>query len=184
MAKRVLKTALVGGALLALAACNASKNDSISGGSLDDAEKASEALLKTGGNGDDWAGIGYSYDEQRFSPLTDINDKNVGELGIAWFADLEDARGQEATPVVVDGVMYVSHAWSKVDAWDAATGKKLWSFQTGSGIEGQPVTWQQDGVQYIAVTSGYGGVYSIFSGDERLAKVPTGGSLWVFAVKN
>ena len=50
MAKRVLKTALVGGALLALAACNASKNDSISGGSLDDAEKASEALLKTGGN--------------------------------------------------------------------------------------------------------------------------------------
>ena len=50
-------------------------------------------------------------------------------------------------------------------------------------IEGQPVTWQQDGVQYVAVTSGYGGVYSLFSGDERLAQVPTGGSLWVFAVK-
>ena len=75
-----------------------------------------------------WPSYGGSYDEQRFSPLTDINDRNVGELGIAWFADLEDARGQEATPVVVDGVMYVSHAWSKVDAWDAATGKKLWSF--------------------------------------------------------
>ena len=45
------------------------------------------------------------------------------------------------------------------------------------------MTWQQDGVQYIAVTSGYGGVYSLFSGDERLAKVPTGGSLWVFALK-
>ena len=55
---------------------------------------------------------------------------------------------------------------------------------TGSGIEGQPITWQQDGVQYIAVNSGYGGVYSLFSGDERLAKVPPGGSLWVFAVKN
>lgn len=128
MAKRVWTTALLGGALLALAACNASKNESITGGSLDDAEKASETLLKTGGNGDDWGAIGFSYDEQRFSPLTDISDKNVGELGIAWTADLEDARGQEATPVVVDGVMYVSHAWSKVSAWDAATGKPLWKF--------------------------------------------------------
>ena len=129
MAKRVWTAALLGGALLALAACNASKNDSVTGGgSLDDAEKASETLLKTGGSGDDWGAIGFSYDEQRFSPLTDISDKNVGELGIAWTADLEDARGQEATPVVVDGVMYVSHAWSKVSAWDAATGKPLWKF--------------------------------------------------------
>ncbi|MBW8295374.1 PQQ-dependent dehydrogenase, methanol/ethanol family [Sphingopyxis sp.] len=128
MAKRVLKAALLSCAALALAACNASKNESITGGSLDDAEKASETLLKTGGNGDDWGAIGFSYDEQRFSPLTDINDKNVGELGIAWTADLEDARGQEATPVVVDGVMYVTHAWSKVSAWDAATGKSLWKF--------------------------------------------------------
>src|SRR3546814_8966422 len=96
MAKRVFSAALLGCAALALAACNASKNGSASGsGSLDEAEKASETLLKTGGTGDDWAGIGYSYDEQRFSPLTDINDRNVGELGIAWYADLEDARGQD-----------------------------------------------------------------------------------------
>lgn len=128
MAKRVLKAALLSCAALALAACNASKNESITGGSLDDAEKASETLLKTGGNGDDWGAIGFNYDEQRFSPLTGISDKNVGELGIAWTADLEDARGQEATPVVVDGVMYVTHAWSKVSAWDAATGKPLWKF--------------------------------------------------------
>lgn len=129
MAKRVWTAALLGGAALALASCNASKNDSLSGtAALDEAEKASETLLKTGGSGDDWGAIGFSYDEQRFSPLTDISDKNVGELGIAWTADLEDARGQEATPVVVDGVMYVSHAWSKVSAWDAATGKPLWKF--------------------------------------------------------
>ncbi|WP_188238228.1 PQQ-dependent dehydrogenase, methanol/ethanol family [Sphingopyxis sp. LK2115] len=128
MAKRVFSAALLGCAVLALAACNASKDEAVAAGSLDDAEKASETLLKTGGNGDDWGAIGYSYDEQRFSPLTDINDRNVGELGIAWFADLEDARGQEATPVVVDGVMYVTHAWSKVSAWDAATGRPLWKF--------------------------------------------------------
>jgi alcohol dehydrogenase (cytochrome c) len=82
------------------------------------------------------------------------------------------------------GLVFSGQLTGEFDAFDANDGKKLWSFQTGSGIEGQPVTWQQDGVQYIAVTSGYGGVYSIFSGDERLANVPTGGSLWVFAVKN
>ena len=74
MAKRVFTAALLGCAALAMASCNASKNESASGGSLDDAEKASETLLKTGGNGDNWGAIGYSYDEQRFSPLTDIND--------------------------------------------------------------------------------------------------------------
>ena len=132
MAKRVWTAALMGSAALVLAACNSSTSgdgDAASSVStLDPAEQASEALLKTGGNGDDWAGIGYGYDEQRFSPLTDINDKNVGDLGIAWYADLDDARGQEATPVVVDGILYVSHAWSKVDAWNVATGKKLWAF--------------------------------------------------------
>ncbi|MDA9432366.1 methanol/ethanol family PQQ-dependent dehydrogenase [Bradyrhizobium sp. CCBAU 51627] len=81
------------------------------------------------------------------------------------------------------GVVFTGALTGEFEAFDADSGKKLWQFQTGSGIEGQPVTWQQDGVQYVAVTSGYGGVYSLFSGDERLAKVPPGGSLWVFAVK-
>ncbi|MBB4369754.1 alcohol dehydrogenase (cytochrome c) [Bradyrhizobium sp. cir1] len=81
------------------------------------------------------------------------------------------------------GVVFTGALTGEFEAFDADTGKKLWQFQTGSGIEGQPVTWQQDGVQYVAVTSGYGGVYSLFSGDERLAKIPPGGSLWVFAVK-
>ncbi|ERF81941.1 methanol/ethanol family PQQ-dependent dehydrogenase [Bradyrhizobium viridifuturi] len=82
------------------------------------------------------------------------------------------------------GVVFSGQLTGEFEAFDADTGKKLWQFQTGSGIEGQPITWQQDGVQYVAVNSGYGGVYSLFSGDERLAKVPPGGSLWVFAVKN
>src|SRR5258707_5716613 len=75
------------------------------------------------------------------------------------------------------GVVFSGQLTGEFEAFDADSGKKLWSFQTGSGIEGQPVTWQQDGVQYVAVSSGYGGVYSLFSGDERLAKVPTGGAL-------
>ena len=78
--------------------------------------------LKTGGDGSNWAMTGFNYNEQRHSPLTQINDSNVQDLGIAWFADLPDARGQEATPVVVDGKMFISTAWSKVFSYDAKTG--------------------------------------------------------------
>ena len=80
------------------------------------------------------------------------------------------------------GLVFSGQLTGEFEAFDADTGKKLWQFQTGSGIEGQPVTWEQDGVQYVAVASGYGGVYSLFSGDARLASVPAGGSLWVFAL--
>jgi alcohol dehydrogenase (cytochrome c) len=80
------------------------------------------------------------------------------------------------------GVVFSGQLTGEFEAFDADTGKKLWQFQTGSGIEGQPVTWQQDGVQYVAVTSGIGGSYLIFTGDQRLASVPASGSLWVFAL--
>ena len=79
-------------------------------------------------DGADWLSYGRTYDEQRFSPLTSINDRNVAQLGLAWSADLDTARGQEATPIVADGVLYISTAWSKVNAYDAATGKPLWSY--------------------------------------------------------
>src|SRR3546814_17194839 len=107
MAKRVWSAALLGGAALILAGCNASTTDdgdaTSSVSTLDPAEQASEALLKTGGNGDDWAGIGYGYDDQRFSPLPDINDRSVGALGIPWYADLAGPPGQQAPPASAQG---------------------------------------------------------------------------------
>jgi quinohemoprotein ethanol dehydrogenase len=75
-----------------------------------------------------WMSQGRTYSEQRFSPLKQINDQNVGQLGLAWYMDINIQRGQEATPLVVDGVMYFSTAWSKVFAVNAATGEKLWSY--------------------------------------------------------
>ena len=81
------------------------------------------------------------------------------------------------------GVVFSGQLTGEFEGFDADTGKKLWSFKTGSGVEGQPVTWMQGGVQYVAVSSGIGGVYSLFSGDERLKDVPAGGSLWVFALQ-
>ncbi len=75
-----------------------------------------------------WMTYGRTYDEQRFSPLNQISDQNVSRLGLAWHYDLDTNRGQEATPIVIDGVMYFTSAWSKVFALNAASGKLLWSY--------------------------------------------------------
>ena len=76
-----------------------------------------------------WMSHGRTYDEQRFSPLAKIDAGNVRQLGLAWAFQLDTAhRGQESTPLVIDGVMYVTGAWSKVYALDARTGAALWSF--------------------------------------------------------
>jgi quinohemoprotein ethanol dehydrogenase len=75
-----------------------------------------------------WLTTGRGYDEQRFSPLAQINTANAAKLGLAWYSDLDTARGQEATPLMVDGKLFVSTAWSMVKAFDARTGKLLWSY--------------------------------------------------------
>ncbi|HEY8509184.1 MAG TPA: PQQ-dependent dehydrogenase, methanol/ethanol family [Steroidobacteraceae bacterium] len=75
-----------------------------------------------------WMTYGRTYSEQRFSPLTQINDNNVHELGLAWYFDLSTHRGVEATPLVIDGVMYNISAWNITYALDAKTGKELWRY--------------------------------------------------------
>jgi len=75
-----------------------------------------------------WLSHGRSYDEQRYSPLKQINDRNVATLGLDWFYNFETSRGLEATPLVVDGVMFTSGSWSRVYALDARSGELLWKF--------------------------------------------------------
>ena len=79
-----------------------------------------------------WMSHGRTYDEQRFSPLTHINDGNVGQLGLAWSYKLDLDRGVEATPIVVDGVMYTTGPFSVVYALDARNGKLLWKYDPQS----------------------------------------------------
>ncbi len=80
-------------------------------------------------NPGEWPTYGRTYDEQRFSPLDKIDAGNVAELGLAWAFDLDTPhRVQESTPLVIDGVMYVTSAWSKLFALDAKTGRQIWAF--------------------------------------------------------
>jgi len=89
-----------------------------------DADRIANADSEPG----NWLAHGRTWSEQRYSPLKDINQSNVGELSLAWYADLDTARGQQATPIVVDGVMYSTSAWSKVQVIDAATGQLKWQY--------------------------------------------------------
>lgn len=76
----------------------------------------------------DWLTHGLTYAEQRFSPLTQINESTVDKLGLAWSFDTGTDRGLEATPIVVDGVLYFTGSWSIVFAVDGRTGKPLWKW--------------------------------------------------------
>ena len=75
-----------------------------------------------------WLTVGRTPDEQRFSPLRQINTDNVTQLSLAWYLDFDSNRGQEATPLAIDGVLYFSTAWSKVKAVDARSGNLLWDY--------------------------------------------------------
>ena len=78
-------------------------------------------------------------------------------------------------------LVFTGAATGEFMAVDARNGKKLWEFQTGSGIIGLPVTWEHKGKQYVSVVSGAGGVWALL-GDERMGQTPAGGSLWTFSL--
>ena len=87
-----------------------------------------ERLVAADSEPGSWLATGRNYGEDRFSPLDQINDTNVSGLGLAWYADIDTERGQESTPVVVDGVMYLTTAWSMLKAYDIRTGSLLWAY--------------------------------------------------------
>jgi quinohemoprotein ethanol dehydrogenase len=85
-------------------------------------------LVNADKNPGEWLSHGRDYSEQRFSPLTKVNRANVKDLGLAWHFDFGERQGLEATPIVHNGIMYVTTDFSEVWAFDARTGKKLWSY--------------------------------------------------------
>ena len=124
-----------GAALLALTACGGGNKSTESEKAAGTAEAApvpanvnGERIIAADAEPGNWMSTGRTYSEQRFSPMDAINDSNIADLGLDWHFDFPTNRGIEATPIVVDGVMYVTSAWSMVFALDAKTGQMLWQY--------------------------------------------------------
>ena len=114
---------LIGWSMCGLAAANGDAQNTDSPARVDQA-RLSAADNEPG----QWMSTGRTYDEQRFSPLKSIDVSNIKELSLTGYYDIPTHMGQEATPIAVDGVMYIATDWTIVKALDAQTGKLLWSF--------------------------------------------------------
>lgn len=89
---------------------------------------SNERLVNADATPGDWMTYGRNYNEDRYSSLNQITKDNIKDLGLAWSLELGTVRGIEGTPLVVDGIMYLSGPWSVVYAIDARKGKLLWTF--------------------------------------------------------
>lgn len=121
--KRLLKPSLAATLLVAASAYITMAQQS---------RQVNDALLKTGSKtGDEWISYGVNWNEQRYSPLKEVNDSNVSRLGVAWSYEIPLAPGnpqthQEGTPLVFNDVLYSITPWSIVYAVDLHTHKELW----------------------------------------------------------
>lgn len=106
-------------------------------------------------------------------------DPLTGKTKWKYGVDIPNWAGTLST---AGGLVFTGALTGEFMAFDSDTGEKLWQFQTGSGIIGQPITWAKDGRQYVTVASGIGGLYLLLGGDERLASVPAGGSVVTFSL--
>ena len=86
------------------------------------------AIAKVNSDDKNWLTYGRDFSEKRFSTLKQISKESISDLGLSWSLNLQTKRGLEATPLVVDGIMFVSGPWSKVYAIDAKNGKLIWEF--------------------------------------------------------
>jgi quinohemoprotein ethanol dehydrogenase len=109
--------------LITVSACKVSNDEQVGAG----ASSTTETILLDDASGDNWPAFGRTYGEQHYSPLPDINQGNVGRLGLVWSVDLP-VGNPASGPIAVDGVLYTSTGYSVVRAFNAATGKRLWEY--------------------------------------------------------
>ena len=84
-------------------------------------------LVNFNSSPNEWLLHGRTYAEERHSPLDQINTSNVDQIGLSWSFETGTNRGHETTPIVKDGVMFITAPWSVVHALDAKTGDLLWT---------------------------------------------------------
>lgn len=161
---------------LMLAACAARTAAGMNQPDAHDGAAASEAMLLDSSEGGNWPGYGRTFGEQHFSPLAQINDRNVSRLGLAWYMDLGPASPY-TQPIAVNGVLYFSQGMSIVHAVDARTGKLLWRYDPEVARHGGWELWWFWGTRGIAWWNGK--VYTS-TGDGRLIALDatTGKPVW------
>jgi alcohol dehydrogenase (cytochrome c) len=98
-----------------------------------------------------------------------------------WQAPIYDHTHWSAVLTTGGGLLFTGKETGEFIALDNATGRTLWQFQTGSGINAQPITYTHDGRQFVTILSGIGGLYWNTNKDQ-LKNVPQGGSVWTFAL--
>ncbi len=169
---------------LALAGCGrgatpppAAANPPPSTAKVAPADVGSARLLNAASEPSQWMTYGGTYEEQRYSGLSAINRGNVAQLGLAWYADYDTNLQQEGSPLYIDGVIYVSTAWSKVYAFDARTGKTLWEYDPKT--PGQWIVNVCCGIVNRGIAAWHGKIY-VGTLDGRLVAIDakTGKEVW------
>ena len=131
-------------------------------------------ILADVATGNNWLVNGRTNDSKHFSPLKQINDQNVSNLGLAWYLDYDGMMGVVSEPIVVDGVIYISAPLSKVYAVEASTGKLLWKYDPQIRLD------QALNGSYSARTNGgvavWNGKVYVGTGDCRLIAIDAGTS--------
>jgi quinohemoprotein ethanol dehydrogenase len=112
------------------------------------ATEIDNAALANDADGANWPAYGNKFNEQRFSTLDQINQGNVGKLGLAWTLELPDFWNVSTAPVAVDGVIYFAAGFSVVHAVDAKTGQVLWKYDPHVSARKMRMAWGSRGLTF------------------------------------
>src|SRR5579864_3049405 len=93
------------------------------------AQVSFERIVKAADEPGNWLTYSGNYQAHRFSPLREITAANVAGLKPLWVYQLKDKGQFETSPIVVDGIMYITEPPGMVTALDARTGRRLWNYQ-------------------------------------------------------
>jgi alcohol dehydrogenase (cytochrome c) len=134
--------------------------------------------------------VGQRYQFIENLPLPRAADEPLGHMEAIdpltaqkkWRTPLMDFQIWSAMLATGGGLLFTGKETGEFIAVDADTGKVVWQFQTGSGINAMPVTYTHQGRQYVTVLSGIGGLYWNIAREQLKDKVPQGGSVWTFAL--
>src|ERR1700723_3341835 len=167
----------VGASLLATVVCVANGQGEVKPGDAKPGNVTEARVLSEAPSGNNWMVNGGNFGSQHFSPLKQINDKNIGRLGLRSPPESDSPMGMAYEPLVIDGTIYVTASLDRVFAVDAASGKLLWNFDPHVRLSAMRNSWAARTNRGVAVWEGKG---FVGTGDCRLLALDAGSGkqLW------